>query len=183
MEDRTDIIEFVGTQILCVEEKATLRMKNVEIKFLGKNFQVNATFNAFKRWNISFSDILDDITIPKIEENEILEVKEIRKLTRGQNQKSPNNVKPDTYFYFGIGCSLVSIVVLITTGILITCWFRKKYQTFKVNEVSAPQPLPRLKEKKDASLDEIISFPLSREEKSRITKTFSMRKNKKTVMV
>lgn len=104
---------------------------------------------------------------------------------KSRNQESEAEEKIKSYYFGTIACTVLSIIILIILGIIVICCFKKKVKKFKVNEISAPKPLLRIEREKvdDREIpDEKNSIPLTQNEKIKITKTYSMKKNKKNLI-
>lgn len=78
--DSIEVVEFVGTQILKMEEKAILRLQNIEVKFYGEKLKAEIIFVDIMKWSLQF-DIPSSFELPKIRDNIIMEQKELQKVS------------------------------------------------------------------------------------------------------
>lgn len=79
--DGNRLLEFTGTQLFNVEDKATLILGNLEIQFYGKNEKIETVLSNFKAWNLSLDQVHSEkYETPTVTGIKIMKVGEISDL-------------------------------------------------------------------------------------------------------
>jgi hypothetical protein len=128
LESGKSTLNFFGTQILHVKEKAILRLGHLEIVFFGENLKAEVSFSlkGFINFTVTTKFNFDSNVFPKIIGNKVLNPREVKnlaldldqinKIMEIESEKDQSTKNVIAMFMLGIIISLIILAIGVTVA-------------------------------------------------------------------